>query len=171
MSRPRKTPVTATPVPIEQLIAIWAPLLRRMAWEMQLDLAEVEQIAWQLGLELQLRPPRSRKATWTTCWMRHVRWACRRQRPQAMSFGDGEEGGGDDDGRPDPFGSPEQQLSAAQAIDARFGGVPVDQLIATPTTAREIAELLGVTVRHARRILAEMRALGAVQGDFWGVTV
>lgn len=162
-----------------ELVALWLPKLRKLALENHLQIKEVESIAWLEAAEQAARgarPPRPGKAraSQATLWLTAVEKKCRQQRPGAVICHAALAATAHHQPTTAIYKQPEWQpggdepsmvLEAMEALEA-LDGEAVRAALVVPSTSAEVAQVLGCTARHARRIL--QKAVVAGQGDFFG---
>lgn len=140
-----------------ELVRQWRPRLRGLARRTGAELADIEQEAWLLAAAGVRNPD---AADFVPRWLTAVERHARAQAPGiGIPEGMPEQAGGDD---------PEAILVALEALAEALAGLPVDEVIAEPRTAREIAQATGKSERQARRIKRKLEVVRAVQGDLFG---
>lgn len=137
-----------------ELVRLWTPWLRKLAWRLGIDEQDVVQEAWLQALETR------HGENFVPRWLQAVRVQAGRQRPGLQVPAHLVEGDGDD---------PLVVLLAVEAVAALVkdqGGIR--QVSRLPKNSGEVAASLRCTKRHARRILAKQRAAAGQQGDLFG---
>lgn len=162
--------LSLTPAPAE-LVAQWTPKLRRIAWRTGIELDDLRQDAWMLAAEgVRDRDAADFVPRWLTAVHRHALALAKQRiispppklrRQVEIAVGCAEH----------PEDDPAAVMEGQQEIARRFEGRDIEQIIAAPETAREIATATGKSERQARREKKRLEQFAAVQGDFWGAPV
>lgn len=141
---------------IEELIKLYMPKIRKIAFEHSADKNDVEQEAWLLALLEEKRHEKVRVGCWLVALEKRVRaqahWSSNDEQQAALA----EMPGGID---------PASLLCALETAEAaairHFGGL--EAAIEAPKTARELAQASGKSERQCRRDIAALKAANKLQ--------
>ncbi|MCA3174261.1 MAG: hypothetical protein ING36_01790 [Burkholderiales bacterium] len=141
---------------IDDLIRLYMPKIRKIAFEHTADKDDVIQEAWLLALLEEKKHKNVRVGCWLVALEKRVRaqahWSSSDEQQAALA----EMPGGI---------NPESLLSASETAEAaairHFGGL--EAAIQAPKTARELAQATGKSERQCRRDIAALRAANKLQ--------
>lgn len=153
------------------LVKQWAPFFRRVAWETGCPVEDVQQEAWLLAAADVKRGP-----GFVGRWLTAVRTQASVQGARAYgTAGDSVDWLARQEQHQQPdLADPADKIQAFEDVGERLAelekkeGLALHTLVHLPACARELASALGVSDRHGRRIVADMKAVAAAgQGSLF----
>lgn len=166
MSTPTPTPQTPA-----ELVKLWLPRLRKIAWRTGADLDDVRQEAWLLAASGDVRDADA--ADFVQRWLKAVAVQCSKQcvagiiTPKQHKKGEKPIGAGwlRASGRED--GDAFDLLVAARRFAALDADGTIAAAVGRPETTAEIAAVTGKSERQARRIKKQIETLAEIQRDLF----
>lgn len=145
---------------IDDLIRLYMPKIRKIAFEHTADKDDVIQEAWLLALLEEKKHKNVRVGCWLVALEKRVRAQAHWRGTDEQQAGMEEMPGGID---------PASLLCALETAEAaairHFGGL--EAAIEAPKTARELAQATGKSERQCRRDIAALKAANKLQACFF----
>lgn len=145
------------PMTPTELYSAWEPKLRSIAFATGCDVDGVRQEAWVLAATLFRLGADDIALRWLKAVLRHAPYQALRSQ---VAEGDFEMVGGDD---------PREILEVVESVEMHLASesLEIENAVGMSNCPRELAKVLRITDRHARRIWAMAKKRGG-QGDMFG---